>query len=293
MKQINDQTLKILKTRILLAIRFQWNNPKSNNQWYIKITILFSLVVVLHFFFFKIYKVSSSSMEPSLLKGDIILVSKLHYGSRIINLLKLLRDREVDYYRLPALCKVEKGDIFVFNSHKINYFNEAIYDNYSNFTVKRCFATSGHFATIKNNPPIDDKSLIQSNFNDLFPICNENFWSIDNYGPVYVPAYNDSILITNKNLQLYKHIILNEDPSIQIRDSFAMSDGKKLTFYRVKRDYYFVMGDNFYNSLDSRHWGLVSEIDIVGKVVIILFSTDNSKKGLKKIRYKRILKNNF
>ncbi len=202
-------------------------------------------------------------------------------------------NREVDFYRLPAISKVEKGDIFVFNPHKINFFNEAIYDNYSNFTVKRCYTTPGHFATIKNNPSIDDNSLIHSNLNDLFPICNENFWSIDNYGPLYVPAQNDSLLLTNKNLQIYKHIILKEDPSIQIRDSFAMSGGDRLAIYIVKGDYYFVLGDNFYNSIDSRHWGFVSEKDIVGKVVIVLFSIDNSQKGLKKIRYNRILESNL
>lgn len=232
-------------------------------------------------------------MEPSLLKGDIILVSKLHYGSRVLNLIKLIRDRKVDFYRLPALCKVEKGDIIVFNPHKINYFNEAIYDNYSSFTVKRCYTTSGHFATITNNPPIDDLSIIQSDLNDLFPNCNDNLWSINNYGPLYVPARNDSLLLTKKNLKIYKHIILNENPSVQIQDSIATSDGKRLIIYGVKQNYYFVMGDNFYNSIDSRYWGLVSEKDIVGKVVIILFSTDKSKKGIKKIRYKRILSNNF
>jgi signal peptidase I len=227
-------------------------------------------------------------MEPTLLAGDIIAVSKLTYGARIINLIKLIRRGEIDFYRLPGLSTIQVGDIFVFNSHKINYFNEAVYDNYSHIAVKRCFTTPGHFTIIKKSNKTNNISA--SNESDLFPRCFVNTWSSYAYGPLYVPAHDDSIKLTNVNIQIYKHIILSEDPNNQINDSIRSN----LTpYYKFKRDYFFVLGDNFSNSIDSRYWGFVSEKDIIGEVVVVLCSFDNSKKGFRKIRFNRILKSDF
>lgn len=230
-------------------------------------------------------------MEPTLLAGDIILVSKLNYGARIVKLIKLINKGEVDYYRLPGFTIVKTGDIFVFNSHKINYFNEAVYDNYGQISIKRCFTAPGHFTIIKSDRK--NNNITTSFDAGLFPRCFINAWSIYDYGPLYVPAHDDSIRLNNINIQIYKHIILTEDPNSQIDDSITYSDTNKIPYYKFKRDYFFVLGDNFSNSLDSRFWGFVSDKDIIGKVVTVLCSIEDRKKGFRKMRFDRILKFNF
>ena len=62
-------------------------------------------------------------------------------------------------------------------------------------------------------------------------------------------------------------------------------DGNEATTYTFAMDYYFMMGDNRHNSLDSRFWGFVPEDHIVGKAQFIIFS-----KGNDGVRWNRIFK---
>ena len=67
-------------------------------------------------------------------------------------------------------------------------------------------------------------------------------------------------------------------------------DGQEATSYTFAMDYYFMMGDNRHNSLDSRYWGFVPEDHIVGKPRVIWMSTDGNLKFPRNIRWKRLLK---
>ncbi|HTY58066.1 MAG TPA: signal peptidase I, partial [Bacteroidota bacterium] len=51
-------------------------------------------------------------------------------------------------------------------------------------------------------------------------------------------------------------------------------DGTPRTEYRVEQDYFFVLGDNRDESLDSRSWGFVPLESIVGRAIVVYWSVD-------------------
>ena len=69
-----------------------------------------------------------------------------------------------------------------------------------------------------------------------------------------------------------------------------MINGEATDTYTFKMDYYFMMGDNRHNSLDSRYWGFVPEDHVVGKPRLIWMSTDPTRKFPQNIRWRRLLK---
>lgn len=54
------------------------------------------------------------------------------------------------------------------------------------------------------------------------------------------------------------------------------------------RTYYYVLGDNFDNSTDSRNFGMIPDSLVIGRARLVLFSWDKEAAGLKKLRWNRI-----
>ena len=124
-----------------------------------------------------------------------------------------------------------------------------------------------------------------------YPFVSGHQWSIDNYGPVLIPARGMKIQLSRENIGVYRRAIsVYEKNSLEEKDGKFIINGKETSDYTFKMDYYWMMGDNRHNSLDSRYWGFVPEDHIVGKAVFVWFSWDTNGNFLNKIRWSRLFK---
>lgn len=124
-----------------------------------------------------------------------------------------------------------------------------------------------------------------------FPINMETGWTRDNYGPLWIPKKGETILLTPENIALYERCITNyEGHQLLVKDSVVYVDGAASDTYTFEMDYYFMMGDNRHNSLDSRSWGFVPEDHIVGKPLFVWLSWDKDKKSVRWDRFFKVPK---
>ena len=135
---------------------------------------------------------------------------------------------------------------------------------------------------------VQETATLNSNF---FPNNKRFSWNSDQLGPIYIPKSGDLINLNANTLPLYKKIITDyENNELKVIEGDILINGKKENTYTFKQDYYWMMGDNRYNSEDSRVWGFVPFDHVLGKPVFIWMSIDGLFNGIEnwKFRWDRI-----
>ena len=258
-------------------------------------------IAVLSFF-----RIPTDSMQPTLQPGDNILVNKSIMGARIFNIWEAAEEKEVDIYRLPRLGKVKRNDILVFH-YPYPHKNDSLSMHLLKYYVKRCIALPGDTMGIRKglyyikgiNDSIGNieaqkriEKLQKENTRgivmDAYPWDKYINWTIQDFGPLHVPARGQTVVMDSTAVKLYRNLIeweQKEKLTFQGKEIFL---GDSLIHeYRFQENYYFMGGDYMENSKDSRYWGLLPEPYIVGVATRIWKSVD---KSTGKIRWDRVMK---
>ena len=165
------------------------------------------------------------------------------------------------------------------------YIDESVYNMPLTAKAKDALLARKDIVTAIENTPDDDAG-------GLYPLNKLTGWTVDNYGPIWIPKKGETIELSLDNLPLYERPIhAYEGNALEVKDGKIFINGEETTRYTFKMDYYWMMGDNRHNSADSRFWGFVPEDHVVGKPIFIWLSLDQDRGWFDgKIRWSRLFK---
>jgi signal peptidase I len=100
--------------------------------------------------------------------------------------------------------------------------------------------------------------------------------TVTDFAEFQIPAKGQTVTLTKDNIPYYRRIITSYEGHTlaEKEDGTYIIDGKQTKTYTFAMNYYWMMGDNRFNSADARMWGFVPEDHIVGKASMVWFSSD-------------------
>lgn len=103
--------------------------------------------------------------------------------------------------------------------------------------------------------------------------------TVTDFQEFQIPYKGQVVKLTKENIPYFRRLITAYEGHtlVEKEDGTFIIDGKKTTTYKVGMNYYWMMGDNRFNSADSRMWGFVPEDHIVGKASLVWFSSDPNR----------------
>ncbi len=227
-----------------------------------------------HHYFVKIKANKDFISENSLDKLDIYVTEALRVSAGAYRRKRMLF---VNPYNIPDS---EYG-------RPLKNYDYSIFQNTFNTkdTVLYCLNTTEETAArLRTNPDVYSVikriDMDESYDNSIFPHNKSYAWNNDNFGPLLIPKAGLTLPIDTHNICLYEKILNTYDDGIhQVTKNGAqvLYDGKPITSYTFKQDYYFMMGDNRHNSADSRSWGMVPYDHVVGSPFFVWFSMKYSE----------------
>ena len=252
------------------------------------------------------FRIPTDSMQPTLQPGDNILVNKSIMGARIFNIWEAAEEKEVEIHRLPGLGKVKRNDVLVFH-YPYPHKNDSLSMHLLKYYVKRCIALpgdtmgirKGHYYIKGINEPIGNieaqkriEKLQKENARgivmDAYPWDKYINWTIQDFGPLHVPARGQTVVMDSTAVKLYRNLIeWEQKEKLTFQGEEVFLGDSLIQEYRFQENYYFMGGDYMENSKDSRYWGLLPEPYIVGVATRIWKSVD---KSTGKIRWNRVMK---
>jgi signal peptidase I len=243
-------------------------------------------VLFIQSFFVQGYGTPTGSMEKTILVGDKMFFNQFLYGGSTPRGIPFT-EIKFPYFKLPSIREPRRGDVVNFDfpgfrdelvpstpvqylkrivgqpGDKIQVIDKVLYVNDTEFPKPKAMVLS---------PAIAPKGQLNR---DIFPKGAQ--WNEDNYGPLTIPKQGDVVKLDKDNYLRWDTFIKREGHKIELKpDGKIFIDGTERYEYTVQRNYYFMMGDNRNNSLDSRYWGFVPRENIVGKAWFTYWSWDSN-----------------
>lgn len=288
----------IIVDAIKIAKRKKQYILKSYNNWKYYLVIIIISYSYTHaldeFIYPQGFNTPTGSMLNTIQIGDKFFSNNMAYGIK-----NPFTGKFLFLYNSP-----KRGDVVVFkfrgipgheyNSKEVDYLKRILGLPGDSLVIKyRFIYLNGEFYNLPITSKTDDFAVLKNDVPDpqIFP--NGFKWNSDNYGPIKIPIAGGNVTFDTSDIILWKTIIEDEGNKLDIvRDRIFINDIEKYS-YTFKNNYYFMIGDNWYNAFDSRYFGFVNENDIKAKLTMIYWSWDESKKkdlfsGLRTIRWDRI-----
>jgi signal peptidase I len=216
----------------------------DRNAWkeFVK-SIAGALIVFLFIrtFLIEAYRIPSGSMEPTLLVGDWLFVNNLVYGPHVA----------FTSWHLPGYAVPKRRDVVVFVSPP----QIDAPDDPTPILVKRMWGTPGDTIYMRNGVLfINGDSLPQGRefANNMVPSDSSNLA----HSPLFDWQRRYSLTGSRFGAAPLDPSLDNWGPMV------------------VPPDHYFMMGDNRYNSKDSRYWGFVPRENLRGRPLFVYYSYD-------------------
>jgi signal peptidase I len=205
---------------------------------------ILSAVIVFLFvrtFLVEAYRIPSGSMEPTLLVGDWLFVNNLAYGPHL----------PLTPWHLPGYAVPARRDVVVFVSPP----QIDAPDDPTPILVKRLWGTPGDTLFMRNGVlHINGDSLPQG------PEFAVNLKPADTTNLMHNPLFDWQ---RPYSLTASRFGTAPLDPSLDNWGPIV-----------VPPDHYFMMGDNRYDSKDSRYWGFVPRENLRGRPLFVYYSYD-------------------
>jgi signal peptidase I len=253
---------------------------RTNRRLRLLVRILFVTAIILilvRVFVLEPYGIPTGSMRPTIVEGDVLLVSKLPYVIRSLRTIPFTQI-SIPYIELPGIGSLERGDVIVFDQPP----QEDRAAEEGTHYVKRCVAIGGDTVQLVEGrvrvngvevPPVPDPD--EPERKRRAPIARSSTFDLLRTGnPIIVPYKGFEVPMDSVTARYWGPWIESEGVLVEYRNRIVFLDGLPATRYVFRHDYFFALGDNSSVSRDSRYFGFVPYEHLIGRAWLIYWSRD-------------------